>query len=125
MNNVIKYYYSQPLFEITMTTNPYNGQIVLMNEKPLRRYTMAVIYDDSDSTIKFGLSICMPNDNFNKSVGQTLAVMNAKNKPFYVINNFNGRRNDYADQVMGILKDKERNLLHKHYPQLFNEKNYM
>lgn len=125
MNNVIKYYYSQPLSETTMTTNPYNGQIVLMNEKPLRRYTMAVIYDDSDSTIKFGLSICMPNDNFNKSVGQTLAVMNAKNKPFYVINNFNGRRNDYADQVMGILKDKERNLLRKHYPQLFNEKNYM
>lgn len=125
MNNVIKYYYSKPLFETTMTTNPYNDQIVLMNEKPLRRYTMAVIYDDSDSTIKFGLSICMPNDNFNKSVGQTLAVMNAKNKPFYVINNFNGRRNDYADQVMGILKDKERNLLRKHYPQLFNEKNYM
>lgn len=123
MSNVIKFYYSEPLFKETFTYNPYANAMAVIAAEPLRRYTMAVIYDDSDSTIKFGLSICMPNDNFCKKTGQEIAIKNAMNKPFHVIKNFNGRRNDYADQVMEIFKDKERSLYKKHYPQMFNPNN--
>lgn len=125
MNNVIKYYYSEPLYEESFIFNPYNEETAITSSKPLRRYTIAVVYDDSDSTIKFGLSICMPNDNFCKKVGQQIAENNAMSKPFYVINNFNGRRNDYADDVMRICIDKEIALNKKFYPQMFNPDNFL
>lgn len=125
MNNVVKYYYSEPNFAEKMVYNPYANVISVIESKPLRRYTMAVVYDEDDSTIKFGLAICMPNDNFCKKVGQEIAKRNAMEKPFYTINDFNGRRNDYADDVMQIFKEKEQALYKKHYPQIFNPDNFL
>ena len=125
MNNVIKYYYSYPLYQDTFVFNPYADKTYVIKSEPMRRYTMAVVYDDSDSTIKFGLSICMPNDNFCRKIGQEIAVKNAMSKPFYVINDFNGRRNDYADDVMIIVKNKEEQLNKKYYPAMFNDKNVL
>ena len=123
MNNVVKYYYSEPLYQDVFVYNPYLDCMMVTDSKPLRRYTMAVVYDESDHTIKFGVSICMPNDNFCKKVGQEIAYQNAMTKPFYQINDFNGIRNDYADDVMQIVYDKEVELCKKHYPAMFNVKN--
>ena len=66
------------------------------------------------------LLVCQPVDNFNKAIGRKIAERNALENPFHVIENFGGRRNDYADEVMSIMIEKEKNLLKRHNPKLFN-----
>jgi hypothetical protein len=82
---------------------------------------MAAVYDDESHTIKLGLSACRPQDNFDKSIGRKIAEKNAEEKPFAIINDFNGRRNDYADQVMMLFQNKEEHLLYKHYNKLTHD----
>ena len=62
----------------------------------------------------------MPNDNFNKKVGREIAYNRAITKPFHVINDFDGIRNHYADEVMKFMITTEKTLLKKEYPQIFN-----
>jgi hypothetical protein len=125
MSKVVKYYYSRPIVEGTICVNHFNDKVVVFNPRNRRRYTIAAIYDDDAKTIKFGLAICQPVDNFCKATGRAIAEKNAQEKPFHVIEGFNGRRNDYADEVMTIMIRKEQKLLKKDNPNLFNPKNFI
>lgn len=121
MNRVIKYYYSTPVYFADLANNPIAEKTVVSHIRQGKRYTMAMIYDDDSQTISFGLATCMPSDNFCKKVGREIAERNAIEKPFHVIKNFSGRRNDYADEAIQICLDKERTLHKKDYPWIFNE----
>lgn len=120
MSRVVKYYYSAPVYQGTVSVNPIIEKTVIYDVKPCLRYTIAAVYDDNSHTIKFGLAVCQPVDNFNKAIGRKIAERNALENPFHVIENFGGRRNDYADEVMSIMIEKEKNLLKRHNPKLFN-----
>ena len=120
MNHVVKYYYSKPLYIGNIMNNPTNDDTSIFNIRNGKRYTIAAVYDDDDHTIKFGLAICMPKDNFNKKVGREIAYNRAITKPFHVINDFDGIRNHYADEVMKFMITTEKTLLKKEYPQIFN-----
>ena len=125
MSRVVKYYYSSPVYLADLANNPLMDKTVVSHIRQAKRFTMAMVYDDDSQTIKFGLSICMPNDNFNKKIGREIAERNAESYPFHIITNFSGRRNDYADQAIQICIDKETALLKKDYPWIFNEENYI
>lgn len=125
MSRVVKYYYSSPVYFADLANNPINDKTVVGHMRQAKRFTMAIVYDDDSHTIKFGLSICMPNDNFNKKIGREIAERNAESNPFHVITNFSGRRNDYADDAIQICLDKEISLLKKDYPWIFNEENFI
>ena len=125
MSRVVKYYYSTPVHFADLANNPLKEKTVVSHIRQSKRFTMAMIYDDESSTIKFGLAICMPVDNFDKKIGRTIAEKNAIENPFHVIQNFSGRRNDYADEAMGICLAKEQELLIKDYPWIFNEENFI
>ena len=86
---------------------------------------MRMIYDDDSSSIRFGIATCMPVDNFDKKIGRAIAEKNAMENPFHIIENFSGRRNDYADEAMGICLAKEQELLMRDYPWIFNEENFI
>lgn len=123
MKNTVKYYYSKPLVFNTIVKHPTNGNDVKVASKQGRRYTIAIVYNYEERIISFGLAICQSIDNFNKKIGGNIALAKAISKPFKVIQNFNGRRNDYADEVIKICIDKETEMLKKTYPYLFNPKN--
>lgn len=125
MSRVVKYYYSTPVHFADLANNPLKETTVVSHIRQGKRFTMAMIYDDESSTIRFGLAICMPADNFDKKIGRTIAEKNAIENPFHVIQNFSGRRNDYADEAMGICLAKEQELLIKDYPWIFNEENFI
>lgn len=125
MSKVVKYYYTSPVATATIANNPILDKTVLSNITYERRYTIAAVYDDDDHTIKFGLSVCMPQDNFCKAIGRKISESNALNKPFCVIKDFNGRRNDYADKVIQIMLNTEKKLLKRIRPNLFNSKNFI
>lgn len=107
--HAVKYYYSKPQFVGRIFTNSY-GDSYISSMKPMRRYTMAAIYDEDHHEIRIGVSICQPMDNFSKKIGRELAYENALNKPFHIISNFSGRRNDYVDQIYEIMQSKELSL---------------
>lgn len=109
MSLITKFYYSRPIFTGRFVTD-VNTNVKIKSMRPLRRYTMAAVYDDSTHTIKLGYACCQPCDNFCKKIGRTLAYEHALHNPFYVITNFSGRRNDYADEVLKIMIDKETSL---------------
>lgn len=120
----VKYYYSKPLLFFNGCWNISTDDTV-MSPKPHfgKRYTMAIVYDDVAHEIRFGLAICMPNDNFCKATGRKIASENAEKKPFFRISKFNGKRNDYVDEVMQVIEKKERTLLKKECPFLYNVNN--
>ena len=120
MSIVVKYFYSSPVIKGTIAVNPILNKTVISNVHQSKRYTIAAVFDDENNTIKFGLATCQPVDNFCKATGRQIAERNAIEKPFYVIENFNGRRNDYADEVMEIMLEKESKLLKRDNPNLFN-----
>lgn len=120
MSKVVKYYYSSPVMKGTITINPILNKTVINQVRQGKRYTIAAVFDDEDKTIKFGLATCLPIDNFCKATGRAIAEKNAIEKPFHVINDFNGYRNDYADEVMEIMITKESKLLKKDNPGIFN-----
>lgn len=120
MSKVVKYYYSSPVMKGTITINPILNKTVINQVRQGKRYTIAAVFDDEDKTIKFGLATCLPIDNFCKATGRVIAEKNAIEKPFHVINDFNGYRNDYADEVMEIMITKESKLLKKDNPGIFN-----
>lgn len=120
MSKVVKYYYSRPIYKATITMNPIVDKTVISNVRQSKRYTIAVVYDDEDRTIKFGLATCLPSDNFCKAIGRDIAQNNAIKNPFHTIIDFSGRRNKYADKVMDIVKKMELKLLKRDNPNLFN-----
>lgn len=120
MSRVTKYYYSSPILKATAFFNPIVNKYGITKESQGKRYTMAAVYDDEDKTIKFGLAICQPVDNFCKAIGRKIAEQNALNHPFHIIKEFSGRRNDYADDVMNIMINMERKLAKKDNPNTFN-----
>lgn len=122
---MIKYYYSKPIEFFTCVHNSVLEKVIVGKRVLGKRYTFAAFYDDDSKSIKFGKSVCSPNDNFCKKTGREIAAMNAKNNPFYVIENFNGIRNDYADEVMEIFIETEKELLKKEYPFMFNQENFV
>lgn len=125
MSKVVKYYYSSPVIKATISTNPILNKTVISKVHQGKRYTIAAVYDDEDKTIKFGLATCQPVDNFCKAVGREIAEKNAIEKPFYTIEDFNGRRNDYADKVMQIMTETESKLVKRDNPNLFNPKYFI
>ena len=115
MSKVVKYYYSRPIdVEINFICDGKKAGCVVGQTK---RYAMAAIYDEDNRTIKLGVSTCMPTDNFCKAVGREIAAHNAETNPFYVIKDFNGRRNDYADEVLTRFIEKEKKLRYKDLPK--------
>lgn len=120
MSKVVKYYYSRPVYKATIAMNPIVDKTVISNVRQGKRYTIAVVYDDENKIIKFGLATCLPVDNFCKATGREIAERNAIEKPFHTITDFSGRRNDYADEVMDIIKETELKLLKRNNPNLFN-----
>lgn len=120
MSKVVKYYYSSPVIKATITINPILNKTVIGKVYQGRRYTIAAVFNDEDNTIKFGLATCQPTDNFCKATGRQIAEKNAIEKPFHIIENFTGCRNDYADEVMRIMTEKEFKLLKRGNPNLFN-----
>lgn len=125
MSKVVKYYYSSPVVKATIAINPILNKTVIGKVYQGRRYTIAAVFDDEDKTIKFGLAICQPVDNFCKAVGREIAEKNAIENPFHVIENFSGRRNDYADEVMQIMTEKEFKLIKRDNPNLFNSEYFV
>lgn len=117
---VVKYYYSKPVYIGTYIVDTFDLKTTFTNQKQGRRYTIAAIYDDDNHVIKFGLAVCQPVDNFCKKVGRKIAYKNAIENPFHVINNFSGRRNDFADEVINTMIQKEKELRYREFPQLFN-----
>ena len=117
---VVKYYYSKPIYVGTYIVNSYDCTTAFTNKHQGRRYTMAAIFDDVKHEIRIGLAICQPNDNFSKRIGREIAYKNALIKPFHIIVNFTGRRNDYAEEIRNIMITKERKLQYREFPQLFN-----
>lgn len=120
MSKVVKYYYSSPVVKATIAINPILNKTVISKVRQSKRYTMAAVYDDEAKTIKFGLAICQEIDNFCKATGRSIAEHRAETNPFYVIKDFNGIRNDYADEVMRIMTEKEIELMKRDNPNLFN-----
>lgn len=120
MSKVVKYYYSSPVVKATIAINPILNKTVISKVRQSKRYTMAAVYDDEAKTIKFGLAICQEIDNFCKATGRSIAEHRAETNPFYVIEDFNGIRNDYADEVMRIMTEKEIELMKRDNPNLFN-----
>lgn len=120
MSKVVKYYYSSPVIKATISINPILNKTVIGKVYQGKRYTIAAVFNDEDKTIKFGLATCQPVDNFCKAVGREIAERNAIEKPFYIIEDFNGRRNDYADKVMQVMTEKEFKLIKRDNPNLFN-----
>lgn len=123
MSKVIKYFYTSLIYKLEAASCKHLNKMVAYNMRMGKRYTFAAIYDDEDKTIKFGKACCQAVDNFCKKVGREIATKNAETNPWYVINEFKGRRNDYADEVKRIMIDEEVKLLKKDNPQLFNSKN--
>lgn len=121
---MIKYYYTKPIDFYSHAFNYVEDQLVYVKRGQAKRFTFAAFYDDESKTIKFGLATCSPKDNFEKKVGREIAAKNAKENPFYVIEGFNGRRNNYADEVMAVFISTELKLLKREYPFLFNSNNY-
>lgn len=122
MSKVVKYYYSSPVVKATIAINPILNKTVISKVRQSKRYTMAAVYDDEAKTIKFGLAICQPVDNFCKAIGRLVAEKRAETNPFHVIEDFNGIRNDYADEVIRIMTEKEIELMKRDNPNLFNVK---
>lgn len=120
MSKVVKYYYSSPVIKATIAVNPILSKTVIGKPYQSKRYTIAAVFNDESCTIKFGLATCQPVDNFCKKTGRKIAEENAEEKPFHVIENFSGRRNDYADEVMKVMLEKEHKLLKRDNPNLFN-----
>lgn len=113
----IKYFYSRPIEGKILIKNPITEETHMWNSsKFFRRFTMCAVYDDESKTISFGVAICDETDQFNKRIGQSIAVRRAMSTPFYVIENFNGKRNDYADEVRSRFISMEKKLLKKYYP---------
>jgi hypothetical protein len=125
MSRVVKYYYSTPVYFADLANNPLKDKIVVNHIRHGKRFTMAMIYDDETSSIRFGIATCMPVDNFDKKIGRTIAEKNAMEKPFHIITDFTGRRNDFADRAMEICISKEKELLMRDYPWIFNENNFI
>lgn len=125
MSKVAKFYYTRPLELVNCAFNPIFDEVFAGKVKVSTRYTFAAVYDDEAQQIRFGMAKCNVKDNFCKAVGREIASRNADDRPFYVINNFSGRRNDYADQVMQIMKDTEVKCLKREYPAFFNITNIM
>ena len=107
--NTVKYYYSKPQFVGRCFTNLY-GDTYISHLKPLRRYTIAIIYDDENRQIRMGVAVCQPTDNFSKKIGRDIAYQNALDKPFHIIDNFSGCRNDYSTEIYNIITSKELSL---------------
>ncbi len=122
MSKVAKFYHTQPEF-VSCAFNPIFNRVFTRKVKISTHYTFAAVYDDESQQIRFGMAKCNVKDNFCKAIEREIATRNADDRPFYVINNFNGRRNDYADQVMKIMKDTEVKCLKREYPAFFNELN--
>ena len=120
MSKVVKYYYSSPVIKAAIAINPILNKTVISKVRQSKRYTMAAVYDDESHTIKFGLAVCQPVDNFCKAIGRRIAEQKAETSPFHVIQGFNGIRNDYADEVMRIMTEKEVELMKRDNPNLFN-----
>ena len=125
MSKVAKFYYTRPLELMSVSYNPILDDIFGTNPKISTRYTFAAVYDDESMQIRFGMANCNVKDNFCKAICREIATRNADERPFYIINNFSGRRNDYADQVMKIMKDTEVKCLKREYPAFFNIVNRM
>lgn len=125
MSKVVKYFYTSPVMKGTVAYNPILGKTIVAGTRLSRRYTIAAVYDDDNKTIKFGLSVCLPQDNFCKATGRKISEKNALEKPFHVIEGFNGRRNEYADEVMEIFLKTERKLLKRESPNIFNPKYFI
>ena len=117
---VVKYYYSKPIYVGTYIVDSFDGKTALTNQRQGRRYTMAAIFDADNHVIKIGLAICQAADNFCKETGRQIAYKNAIEKPFHVIKNFSGRRNDYADEIMRIMIQKEDQMRYREFPALYN-----
>ena len=88
MSRVVKYYYSTPVYFADLANNPLKDKTVVSHIRYGKRFTMAMIYDDDSSTIKFGIATCMPVDNFDKKIGRTIAEKNAMENPFHIIEIF-------------------------------------
>lgn len=123
MSKVVKYFYTSPVLKMESMGCKHLNRAVAYNLRFGKRYTFAAVYDDEDGTIKFGKACCQVIDNFCKKTGRAIAEKNAIDKPWHVIEDFTGRRNDFADEVMRIMIDEEIRLLKKDNPQLFNPKN--
>ena len=120
---VFKFYYTRPMQWTALGFNPITTLWHYDYPKQCVRYTFVAVYDDANHEIRFGKAKCSEKDNFNKAIGREIAVKNANRKPFYVIKDFTGVRNEFADEVMSVFKHYETKLLKRLYPFLFNRQN--
>lgn len=74
--------------------------------KKLPRVTVASVYDPIANTMRFGVSVCSPEDTFVKKVGRDLAVSRALQSPKVT--------------VIGIRRGKVRETSKKHANALIN-----
>ena len=120
----VKYYYTTPLITFSgIYLKDYPQAVIAESKiKPGIRYTFAAVYDEDSKTIKFGMAKCNPEDKFVKAIGREIAEKHAETNPFYVIENFSGIRNDYADEVMEVMLKQEAKLLKRDYPGCFNDR---
>lgn len=125
MSKVSKFYYTRQIDTAQVTVNPITEHAYMNSPKIAPRYTFVAVYDDEAKEIRFGMAKCSPIDNFCKKIGREIAENNAALRPFHIIKDFNGIRNNYADEVIEVMKRMEIKCLKKDTPWMFNSNNIL
>lgn len=91
MENV-RFYYGMPLVDVKVRMvegpefDPYNVIGYFSNTQTrCPRVTIAALYDEKESTLRFGVTLCSAKDRFIKKTGREIALERAKNNPIKVI----------------------------------------
>lgn len=67
------------------------------------RYTIAAVV--SENEVKFGISICSKNDNFDKRIGRQIAEQRAKGRPFKKIELGSLNEKNVVEKMYSIISE--------------------
>lgn len=68
-----------------------------LNSKKFSRATLAGAYDEASGKLSLGISMCSKKDQYNRKIGNGIAIKRALKNPFITINvGINKQRKDVA-----------------------------
>lgn len=118
MNELI-YCHVSPVYFKSIHTQISCSNKVYIKRTPLRRFTFVAWHNPVTHNVYLGVSICHPNDVFDKHYGKIIAQINAQKNPFFTIPNYTGIRKDYYTLIKQQCKEKEKELLKHFYPMYY------
>jgi hypothetical protein len=110
MNNQFNFYSSptEPIYVKGKGTKKKESiNVGEINSK--RRGTVVGIYNEDQKTLSFGISVCCPQDNFEKKLGRQFASIKAVNEPCRVIENVGDHKlasHLFVENAISICADK-------------------